>query len=258
MKRRYAMKNCRGIGIGSLAVAFLLSGWCNGPLAEAQTPEALDTQYEDPTRFEKDIREFELQDQQQALPREAILCTGSSTIKKWHSTIHEDLAPLTIIARGFGGSTMHDLLHYADRIVIPYRPRAIVVYEGDNDVAKGITPEKIRDTFREFVRKVHHTLPKTRIYFLAIKPSPKRWTMWPTMKKANQLIAEDCSQDARLTYVDITAAMLDAEGTVRGDLFDADNLHLNRAGYEILRNTLLPILEKGESKFESQRKVLVR
>ena len=95
-------------------------------------------------------------------------------MRMWHSKIHEDLAPLTVIARGFGGSTMFDLLHYTDRIVLPYKPRAIVVYEGDNDVAIGVGPEEIRDTFRKFVHKVHAALPQTRIYFLAIKPSYSR------------------------------------------------------------------------------------
>ncbi len=227
--------------IACIATIVLLSG-----RVAAQGPPTKASKYADPTRFEKAIEAFESRDARHAPPNDAVLCTGSSTMLMWHAKIHEDLAPLTIVARGFGGSTMHDLLYFADRIVIPYRPRAIVVYEGDNDVAQGVGAQEIRDTFNAFVRKVHGKLPKTRIYFLAIKPSHRRWEMWPVMQKANRLIAHECVKDERLTYVDIAAALLDKEGNVRRELFRDDDLHLNRAGYEKVRGVLRPLLIKQE------------
>ncbi len=220
----------------------------------AQTAAPAATRYRDPARFEKDIQAFEAQDAQQLPAPGAVLCVGSSTMRKWHGQIRQDLAPLTIVAHGFGGSTMFDLLHYTDRIVLPYKPRAIVVYEGDNDVAIGVGPEEIRDTFQRFVEKVHAALPEARIYFLAIKPSHSRRAMWPVMQQANKLIAQQCGQDRRLFYVDIVPALTDAAGQVRRELFEQDDLHLNRGGYEQLRAALRPILEKQELAYEQQRK----
>lgn len=205
--------------------------------------------YGDPTRFEAEIRAFEEKDRQQRPPRGAIVCIGSSTIKGWRS-IRQDLAPLTIIARGFGGSNMNDALHYMDRIVLPYAPRAVVVYEGDNDIAQGIAPEKIRDTFRAFTTRLHRRFPNARVYFLSIKPSSSRWTMWPRMQEANKLIARECSRDSRMTYVDMTASMLDADGQVKQELFLGDKLHLNAEGYELWRDTLKPVLINSELSHE--------
>ena len=145
---------------------------------------------------------------------------------------------------------MFDLLHYCDRIVIPYKPRAMVVYEGDNDVSKGVGPEEIRDTFRRLVKRVHQNLPETRIYMLAIKPSYKRREMWSTMKEANRLLAEECAQDSRLHFVDIAKPLLDAEDKARRDLFVEDDLHLNRAGYKRLRDALRPVLMEVELPYE--------
>lgn len=203
--------------------------------------------------FEKEIQNFESADQKQFPPPGAIVCIGSSSMRGWHSTMVEDLAPLTIIPRGFGGSTMNDALHYVDRIVIPYKPRAVVVYEGDNDIAGGIAPEKIRDTFSSFVEKVHRQLPETRIYFLSIKPSISRWKLWSQMEAANRLIEQFCSSDKRLAYVDMGSAMLDANREPRKDLFQKDNLHMTRAGYEIWRDVLKPVLVKAELAFEPQK-----
>ena len=107
--------------------------------------------YRSPAKYEKAIRAFERKDKDSPPPAGAVVCIGSSSMRMWHDRIREDLSPLTLIPRGFGGSTMHDLLHYTDRIVLPYKPRAIVVYEGDNDVAKGVSPAEIQQTF--------HTLP---------------------------------------------------------------------------------------------------
>lgn len=210
-------------------------------------------EYSDPTRFEKAIQNFEAADKEQAPPQAAILCVGSSSIRGWHDTVHEDLAPLTIIPRGFGGSNMNDLLYYADRIVLPYKPRAIVVYEGDNDLAQGISPQKFVGTFRKFVDKVHKQFPECRIYFLSIKPSIKRWHLWSEMKEANRIIAAECSEDKRLSYVDVASGMLDDQGKPRDNIFQKDDLHMTRGGYVIWRDKLRPILIQSELQYEEQK-----
>jgi lysophospholipase L1-like esterase len=202
--------------------------------------------YGDPARFEKAVEAFESQDRRAPPPEGAVLCLGSSSIRMWHPTIKQDLAPLTVIPRGFGGSNMNDALHYVDRLVTPYKPRAIVLYEGDNDTAQGVAPEAIRDTFLAFVARVRKDLPKVRIYFLAIKPSIRRWGLWPKMKEANRLIAAECAKDDKLTYVDVAAAMLTAEGKLKDDIFLGDGLHLNRKGYLLWRDTLRPALLQKE------------
>ena len=195
---------------------------------------------------------FEVSDSEKSPPKGAIVCIGSSSIRGWHDTIHKDLAPLTVIPRGFGGSNMNDALHYADRIVLPYKPRAIVLYEGDNDIAQGIKPKTIADTFRLFVDKIHGELPECRIYFLSIKPSIKRWHLWPKMKKANRLIAEACSEVGRLTYVDVASGMLNNEGNPRKEIFLEDDLHMTHAGYTLWQSALKPILIEAELQYETQ------
>jgi len=172
-------------------------------------------------------------------------------MRGWHETIRGDLAPLTVIPRGFGGSNMNDLLFYSDRIVLSYKPRAIVVYEGDNDIAQGIAPEKVRDTFLTFVDKIHSALPETRIYFLSIKPSISRWHLWPQMRNANTLIERECAGNEKLTYVDIADVMLGADGKPRKNIFVEDNLHMNRKGYKKWRDVVKPVLLAAELEFES-------
>jgi len=209
-----------------------------------------ETQYGSPERFENEIQRFEALDKKGSPPQGAIVCVGSSSMRGWHATIHNDLAPLTIVPRGFGGSTMNDALHYADRIVLHYKPRAVVVYEGDNDVAAGISPQTITDTFQAFVEKVHKELPQCRIYFLTIKPSIHRWTMWPKMKEANSLIATVCAKDKRLSFVDVASGMLSEEGNPRKKIFQEDGLHMTRDGYVIWRDALKPILIQSELQYE--------
>lgn len=228
----------------------LVCGVCSA--ATGQSDADKNTKYPDPTRFEDAIKEFEASDAVESPPQSAVLCIGSSTMRKWHDKISDDLAPLTVIARGFGGSTTHDLLHYTDRVVLPYKPRAILVYEGDNDVAQGVGPDEIVNTFRQFVNKVHGVLPQTRIFFMSIKPSHKRWSMWETMTEANRKIAHVCDQDRRLHFIDISTALLDKEGQPRRLLFADDDLHLNRAGYEAIRDVVCPVLMKHELQFEKK------
>lgn len=216
----------------------------------AQTDSDGKAHYPDPARFEPAIQTFEANDLRNMPSEGAVLCTGSSSMRGWHKTIGVDLEPLTIISRGFGGSNMNDLLYFAERIVIKYKPRAVVVYEGDNDTAAGISPSEICGTFNAFTAKVHKHLPETRIYFLAIKPSVKRWEMWPRMKKANGLISAECAKSGLLTYIDVSTPMLDGSGNVMKDIFLADDLHMNESGYEIWTGAVRPVLIKNEVEFE--------
>jgi lysophospholipase L1-like esterase len=209
-------------------------------------------QYPHPSRFEEAIAHFETEDRATPPPSGAILCIGSSSMRMWHGMIEKDLAPLTLIKRGFGGSNMNDVLHFTDRIVLPYKPRAIVLYEGDNDAAKGVPPAVIFETYRAMIAKVHTALPDCRFYVLPAKPSIKRRHLWPAMKEANNLIAADCAKDTRMTFVDVASPMLSADGMPNPELFVKDQLHMNRAGYVIWRDTLKPILLRNELKYETR------
>ncbi len=220
--------------------SIIMSGCLSGLATEG--PDV----YRSPLVFEDDIRQFEISDLESPPPAGAIVCTGSSSMRGWHSTIREDLAPLDIIPRGFGGSNMNDLLHYVDRIVIPYRPRAVVVYEGDNDIGQGVPPELIILTARKLVRAIHAELPDCRLYFLSVKPSIKRWGLWPQMQEVNRAIHAMCEEDYRLTFVDIATPMLGPDGQYREDLYVEDDLHMTEEGYRIWKKILRPILMAGE------------
>jgi lysophospholipase L1-like esterase len=217
-----------------------------GAVILAQAEKAAPS-WPDPERFRDAIAKFEQADAEAMPPSNAVVCIGSSSMRGWHGTIREDLAPLEVIPRGFGGSTMNDALYYVDRIVIPYHPRAVVVYEGDNDVAGGMAPEQILEAFTNFAARIHAALPATRIYVISIKPSIRRWAIWPQMQAANALLRGECGKDARLYYIDCAAGMLLEDGEVRKDIFKNDNLHMNRKGYEIWRDTARPILLQRES-----------
>jgi lysophospholipase L1-like esterase len=203
-------------------------------------------EYPGPERFEEAIQKFEAEDRDNPPPTGAIVCTGSSSMRGWHENIKEDLAPLTLIPRGFGGSNMNDALHYAERIMIKYAPRAIVLYEGDNDIAQKIPPQNVVGTFRLFVNKIHSKLPDCRIYVLSVKPSISRWSMWPAMKETNRLLKEECLKKELLTFVDVASPMLNDEGEPVRDLFLEDNLHMNRKGYILWRDILRPVLIEKE------------
>jgi len=206
---------------------------------------------DDPRRFEASIRAFEDMDATEPPPRGAIVCVGSSTIGGWRATIRDDLAPLTVIPRGFGGSNMNDVLYYTERVVIAYDPRAVLLYEGSNDLAAGVSPEVFLDALRTFVAKVHLRLPETRIYIISIKPSPARRVFWPEMSRANALLAEECAGDNRLCYISIVEGMLRPDGRPREDIFLDDRLHMNAKGYEIWRDAVRPVLLERELAFES-------
>ena len=157
---------------------------------------------------------------------------GSSSIRLWND-LEREFGTTGIVKRGFGGSRMSDCARYVAQLVLPYKPRVVVVYAGDNDLAEGGTPQGVLASYTEFVNKVHEALPLTRVAYISIKPSPSREALMPAAIQTNELIASYTRRDPSLDYIDIYAKMLDANGHPRADLFLADSLHLNAAGYAI-------------------------
>lgn len=204
--------------------------------------ESREAEYADPARFEDAIRAFESSDEKHMPPKGAIVVIGSSSIGCWHETICDDLSPLTIIPRGFGGSNMNDALHYAERMIVKYQPRAIVLYEGDNDIGAGIPPMQVMDRFLTLTKLLHQNLPELRIYVMSIKPSPSRWPLWSTVQQTNAMLREACARDERFTYIDVGVSMLNEQGTPKEHIFRDDKLHMNEKGYVLWKASVMKTL----------------
>jgi lysophospholipase L1-like esterase len=193
-------------------------------------------------RWEKDIQAFEAADKKSPPPQGAVLFIGASTIRLW-TTLAQDFPEHKVINRGFGGSQIADSTYYADRIVIPYKPRLIVLRAGGNDINAGKTPEQVFEDFKAFVATVRAKLPETRIAFISNTPSPARWSQVEKQKKANQLIREFIASDKNLDYIDIFDAMLGADGKPREELFVTDRLHCSSEGYKVWTKIVQPHLK---------------
>lgn len=205
----------------------------------------------DPTRFEDDIRRFEAQDRQSPPPASGIVLVGSSSIMYWNEDAIEDLAPLTVIPRGFGGSVMHDLLYYLDRTVLTYRPRAVVIYEGDNDTGRYRIPnDVIMEHVQTGIDRIHEPFPAARIYLLSVKPSIAREDYWPIAVSLNNQYQSLAESDPRIHYIDVATPFMQDDGKVRDDIFVEDNLHLNEKGYDIWAEAIREVLMEHEAQYE--------
>ena len=213
----------------ALALTWLLSAVYSPALEE-----------ESALRWEDTVRKFEAQDREQPPPQGEILFLGSSSIRKWD--LAKSFPDETVLNRGFGGSQTSDCLYFFSRLVIPYAPRVIVFYEGDNDIAKGKSPKAVFSDYQAFVTRVHEKLPRTRVVFISIKPSIRRWKLIESIREANTRIRGFSAQDPRLVYVDIDAPMLGQGGQPKPSLFIGDGLHLSESGYELWSSLVKPHL----------------
>lgn len=194
----------------------------------------------DPARFAAEIAAFSSWDQKNSSPEDAILFVGSSSIRLWATA--SAFPEHTIINRGFGGSHFSDLNFYYEQIVRPYDASMIVVYEGDNDIADGKSPERVLADFQKFAELVRANSNGTQILFISIKPSVNRWEHWSSMTAANRLIEDLAASNSDLVYVDLATPLLDERGQPR-DVYVEDQLHLNEYGYRLWNEALAPFLE---------------
>lgn len=223
-----------------LAIPLLAIGACTRPVPETSAPR--------PARalpateaFAEEIARFEAADRIAPPPPGGVLFVGSSSIRLWPA-LASDFPGVDVVQRGFGGAELSDVIRYAPRIVLPYRPRLVVVYAGDNDLAAGKSATAVFREYLAFVSVVRRALPETRIAFVAIKPSGSRWAFVDKMREANDLIRRYAATDKRLHFVDVFTPMLGPDGKPREELFVEDRLHLSPAGYALWRELLTPIV----------------
>ena len=192
-------------------------------------------------QWESEIKKFEEADQQSPPPKGAVLFVGSSSIRLWR-TLEKDFPSVKVINRGFGGSQIEDSTYYADRIIVPYQPRLVVLYAGDNDLAAGKTRDRVFEDYKEFVSKLRQRLSDVRIAFISIKPSLARWNLVDKITSVNEMVRRYASKDKRLIFIDVFPAMLGMDGTPRPELFVSDGLHMTPAGYALWKSIVTPYL----------------
>jgi lysophospholipase L1-like esterase len=217
-----------------LASVLLVGTSSSTTLAQEKKPQP-----ENPSaRWESAIQKFEQQDKTDPPKKNHVVFVGSSSIRMWK--LDKSFPDLQPINRGFGGSEISDSIHFADRIILKHHPRVVVLYAGDNDLAKGKTPERVTSDFEQFVETIHKMQPCTKIVFIAVKPSIARWKLIDKVRAANAAVAEICCKNESLEFVDIDAPMLGDDGMPRPELFLKDGLHMTEAGYEIWSNLVRP------------------
>lgn len=219
-----------GLTVSRIVVAVLA---CGSVLLAAEEKK--------PSRWEKAVQAFEQRDKTTPPPQNAILFAGSSSIVGWK--LPQSFPDLQAINRGFGGSQIADSTEFAPRLILPCKPRIVVFYAGDNDIAGGKSPEQVLEDFKAFVKAIHEPLPKTKIIFIAIKPSIARWRLADKMRAANKLIEDYTKANDLLSYVDVDKPMIGEDGKPRPELFVKDGLHLSPDGYKLWTELLMPLLK---------------
>jgi lysophospholipase L1-like esterase len=227
------MRVCKAIFLVTSVIAWLASTGCVSLPANSLGRH-------NASKWQSAIAQFEAGDRTNLPPRDCIVFTGSSYIKRWTNLV-ADFPGLPVVNRGFGGCQLADVYAYADRIIIRYAPRQVVMYAGGNDINSGKPPEIVFGDFVALMTKLQTALPRAKLVFISCPPSPKRWAQTDKIKRVNGLIADYCRHHD-IVFVNTFPLMLGTDGRPRPDIYVADQLHMNAAGYSLWREAVAPVL----------------
>jgi len=197
---------------------------------------------QDHLRFQKEVDQLVAGDSSIS-KKKLVVFTGSSSVRMW-TDLKTDFPKHNVLNRGFGGSDMADLLYYANPLIINCKPTRVFIYEGDNDINAGKSPEEILLTADKLVTQLRQHLPeKVKIIFISAKPSVARWHLKNKYEDFNRQLKQWTATRKNVLYADVWTPMLDERGEVRTDLFLQDNLHMNRTGYDLWKNVIIQFLK---------------
>ena len=205
---------------------------------ETSVPEA------PPPPFWNDIQNFKKQDSLSFPPKNAILLIGSSSFTKW-TDVQDYFPGYTIVNRGFGGSTLLDEIRYVNDIVFPYKPKQIIIYCGENDLASSdtVTAAMVFDRFKQLFQLIRYKTVAP-IAYISMKPSPSRRHLFPKMRQGNQLIKDFLATQKNVVFIDVHEKMLNTVGEPFPEIFLSDSLHMNAKGYTIWQKEIQSYLLK--------------
>jgi hypothetical protein len=195
--------------------------------------------------FIQEVSAFAIADVKKLPPNRAILLIGSSSFTYW-----KDVASYfpghQFINRAFGGSSLTHQIMYIDKVVFPYKPKQILIYCGENDIAasKTVTADTVLLRLKKLHRLIREKLPDVPISFVSIKPSPVRAEFLPVVIASNKLIEQFCKRSQKTEFINVFTPMLGDDGKPKEDIFIADRLHMNAKGYQIWKKVITPYLVK--------------
>ena len=194
--------------------------------------------------FIKEIEDFRISDSLHAPSGRPILMIGSSSFTKWKD-VNEYFPGKNLLNRGFGGSSMPDLIFYIEDIALKYRPRKILIYCGENDfaVSDTVLASTVFSRFQALYGLLRKKFPRVPIAYISMKPSPSRIKLLAKFKEANQLIQEYLASEKRSSFINVYDDMLNGDGSFKSEIYLSDQLHMNAKGYEIWKKILTPYLK---------------
>jgi lysophospholipase L1-like esterase len=195
--------------------------------------------------FWNDIQSFKEQDSAHFPGTNKILFVGSSSFTKWKD-VQDYFPTYPIINRGFGGSALVDQIRYVKDVVFVYKPKQIIIYCGENDLASSdtVSARTVYNRFIQLFNLIRNRLPNVPIMYVSMKPSPSRQLLMPKMREGNALIQKFLKTKKQTGFIDVYKDMIDDEGKPRTELFLDDNLHMNKSGYAIWKKAIGPYLKK--------------
>ncbi len=210
--------------------------------AYSQEPSSIDRPL---PPFYDEVMAFVKQDSLHKPSLNKILFIGSSSFTMWKD-VADYFPGHTIINRGFGGSSLTDLMRYQELIVYPYEPKQILIYCGENDLAASdtVSADMVYNRFLQLFADLRNRFPDVNISFVSMKPSPSRMHMQQRLIAANKSIRDFLATKKNTAYIDVYTPMLGADGQPLPDIFLGDKLHMNAKGYAIWQKQIKPYLMK--------------
>lgn len=195
--------------------------------------------------YRDDIQAFKKQDSINMPAKKQILFAGSSSFTKW-TDVQDYFPSYKILNRGFGGSTLADVIRYADDVIFKYEPKQIIIYCGENDFAANdsVTVDTVVSRFKQLFAMIREHYKKVPVAYISIKPSPSRQSLVPKIMEANKQLKKYLHKKRKAIFIDVYHAMLNTDGTPIKEIFIEDNLHINAKGYAIWQKIIEPYLKK--------------
>jgi len=185
-----------------------------------------------------------------------VLLVGDSITQQWGSPLEKNVLNAAwlkafpgakTINIGIGGDKTQNVLWRLDHGGVDgLKPRAVVLMIGNNNMF--FTPETgvaaAAQGVKACLANLREKFPEADVIVAKILPchAPKVRFYEDILLTNAEIDKLKLDADPKVKVLDLTKDFLNADGTIKAELYAADKIHLSLAGYEVYVRRLVPLL----------------
>ena len=178
--------------------------------------------------------------------RGKVVLMGSCLMDRWES-VYSAFGSTRVINNAVPESTFQNWIHWGVRLAGDYKPKALVVCLGIENLRNGSCRSGLQmaEQMQAVLGVIHKKTKKTKIFFCSLPLLPGRGLEWDMVAEYNEKMKAFCKANPKyMTYLKLAESLMSGN-TPKASYFYGTHTWLSKSGYGVMKNVVVRKVKKA-------------